>query len=54
MVNQESKNQKDIEGVWIDDQFQFDQKVKVLIKDQQGKTISSIECKVDSEFNPIL
>lgn len=54
LVNPDTKNQKDIEGEWIDDVFQFDRIVKVIIKDQQGKTISSIECKVDNDFNPIL
>ena len=54
IVNPESKNQREIDGEWVNDEFQFDKVVKVVIKDANWKTISSIECKVDKDYNPIV
>ena len=49
----ESQNQKVIEGIWVNDEFQYEEIVKVTVKDKNGKAISNFEGKVNESFNPI-
>ena len=54
ITNAENGSIKELEGEWLDNQFQFESKVKVTIKDKNGEVISSFEGKVDANYNPIL